>query len=137
MHDNDWRRVAAWLTGPVPGGKPIWYQKHMTHHLLAGMDLGWVHQLTNVFLIRDPALVVASYVKSRATVVADDIGLLQQERLFDEVAQGLGRAPLVIDVRNQFRDNPGIMDGTSRPNYARTVDLVTKAAMEQLKEMFA
>src|SRR4028118_1175954 len=42
----------------------------------------------------------------------------------------VGRAAhdVVIDVREQFRSNPGIMEGTSRPNYARTVDLVTKAA---------
>jgi len=33
---------------------------------------------------------------------------------------------VVKDVREQFRTNPGIMDGTSRPDYARTVDLVTK-----------
>ena len=41
---------------------------------------------------------------------------------------------MVKDVREQFRTNPGIMDGSSRPNYARTVDLVTRAA---IKEMIA
>ncbi len=103
--DTDWRRVAAALSsGPVPGGQPVWYQKHMTHHLLPDMDTGWVHGLANVFLIRDPALVVASYVKSRATVTADDIGLLQQARLFDEVAQRLGHAPPVIDAERFLHD---------------------------------
>lgn len=102
--DTDWRRVADALErGPVPGGQPLWYQKHMTHHLLPGMSTGWVHALANVFLIRDPALVVASYVKSRASVVADDIGLLQQARLFDEVAQRLGQAPPVIDAERFLR----------------------------------
>ncbi|MBK9362575.1 MAG: HAD family hydrolase [Rubrivivax sp.] len=96
--DPDWRRVAAWLTGPVPEGRAIWYQKHMSHHLLPGMDTAWVRQLTNVFLIRDPALVVASYVKSRARVEAADIGLLQQVQLFDELAQALGELPPVIDA---------------------------------------
>ncbi len=103
--DTDWRRVVTALTtGPVPGGRAVWYQKHMTHHLLPGMDTGWVHGLTHVFLIRDPALVVASYVKSRATVVAEDIGLLQQARLFDEVSQRLGHAPPVIDAERFLRD---------------------------------
>jgi hypothetical protein len=103
--DTDWQRVVAALTtGPVPEGRPVWYQKHMTHHLLPGMDSAWVRGLTNVFLIRDPALVVASYVKSRASVVAADIGLLQQAELFDTVAQHLGHAPPVIDAERFLRD---------------------------------
>jgi hypothetical protein len=96
--DTDWRRVVANLTGPAPEGQPLWYQKHMTHHLLPGMDTGWVHTLTNVFLIRDPALVVDSYLKSRASVEPEDIGLLQQAELFDAVADRLGAAPPVIDA---------------------------------------
>lgn len=102
--DTDWRRVASTLTGPVPDRQPLWYQKHMSHHLLPGMGNGWVHSLCNIFLIRDPALVVASYIRSRASVVASDIGLQQQARLFDEVAQRLGRAPPVIDAERFLRD---------------------------------
>lgn len=101
--DTDWRRVAAWLRGPVPEGRAVWYQKHMSHHLLAGMDTAWVHGLTNLFLIRDPALVVASYVKSRAHVVPEDIGLLQQLELFEAVADRLGHAPPVIDAEHFLR----------------------------------
>jgi hypothetical protein len=61
-------------------------------------SLDWVLGLSNVFLIRDPSLVVASYVKSRADVVPGDIGLLQQVELFDRVAQHLGSAPPVVDA---------------------------------------
>jgi hypothetical protein len=102
--DTDARRVSAMLTGPVPGGRPLWYQKHMSHHLLAGLPTAWVLGLNNVFLIREPALVVASYIRSRADVVADDIGLQQQARLFDTVAQHLGHAPPVIDAERFLRD---------------------------------
>jgi len=101
--DTDWRRVAAALGGAVPNGQPIWYQKHMTHHLLPHIDTAWVHGLQHVFLIRDPALVVDSYLKSRADVTPDDIGLLQQARLFDAVAQRLGRAPPVLDAEDVLR----------------------------------
>ena len=96
--ETDWRAVTEALLGPVPGGQPLWYQKHMNHHLLAEMDTDWIFGLRNVLLIRDPAEVVASYVKSRATVTAEDIGLPQQGLLFDLRCERLGESPTVIDV---------------------------------------
>lgn len=104
--ETDWRKVVATLTGPIPGGRPVWYQKHMSHHLLPDMAVDWVFDLANVFLIRDPAEVVASYLKSRATVTPDDIGLPQQGRLFDLLCDRLGEAPPVIDA-GDFLQAPG------------------------------
>ena len=89
----------------MPAGRAIWYQKHMAQHLLPGMTLDWVHALTSVLLIRDPAQVVESYLKSRASVVPADIGLLQQATLYDELCHaGTGAPPLVIDADDFLRD---------------------------------
>ena len=101
--ETDWRRVAQSLTGPIPGGRAVWYQKHMSHHLLPGMGHDWIHGLRNVLLIRDPAEVVASYIKSRATVTPEDIGLPQQGRLFDEIVERTGVAPPVLDAGDFLR----------------------------------
>jgi len=101
--ETDWRKVVATLLGPVPDGTGVFYQKHMAHHLLRGVDRGWVAELTNVLLIRDPHEVVASYVRSRADVTAEDLGLPQQVQLYDELVTA-GTAPPVIDARDFLLD---------------------------------
>jgi hypothetical protein len=96
--ESDWRKVVAWLTGPVPGEKPVWYQKHMTHHLLPHIGREWLAGLTHVFLIRDPREVLLSYVRSRPHVSAEDIGVVQQLEIFQYVRALTGRIPPVIDA---------------------------------------
>ena len=97
--------VAAACTGQIPEGKALYYQKHMTLHMLPDWDRSFMRHLTNVFLIRHPARVVASYAKKREAPTLLDIGFVQQARLFDDVAQTLGHAPLVIDSAD-IRANP-------------------------------
>src|SRR5439155_9136482 len=62
-HETDWRKVAAWLTGPVPEGRRIFYQKQMAHHLLPEMAGEWLQALTHCFLIRDPAEMLPSLLR--------------------------------------------------------------------------
>lgn len=95
---QDWREVVAALFGPVPDGKPIHYQKHMTHHMLPEFDRGWLDRVRNAFLIRAPETVLASYVRKRASVTLDDIGIVQQRELFEREADRLGTAPPVVDA---------------------------------------
>jgi hypothetical protein len=89
--------VASMLLGPVPGGKPIWYQKHMTLHMLDAFGRDWMSHVRNAFLIRDPEAVLASYVLKRDEVTLADIGVVQQRELFEWEADRLGAAPPVAD----------------------------------------
>ena len=59
------------------------YQKHMTHHLLPTVDRGPLGVLRHAFLVRDPARVLASYVKVRDQPTLEDLGLPQQVELFE------------------------------------------------------
>ncbi len=105
---NDPAQVAAAITGSNPAEKPIFYQKHMTHHMLPGMDLSWMAACENVFLIRHPARVIASYARKREGPTLEDIGFPQQAVLFEREARRLGRSPLVIDSFD-IRANPAGM----------------------------
>lgn len=76
---------------------PVFYQKHMTHHMLPGQDWRWCLALNNVFLIRSPERVLASYAAKREEVSLADIGFERQLDLFNMVADHMGKAPVVID----------------------------------------
>jgi K(+)-stimulated pyrophosphate-energized sodium pump len=47
-------------------------------------------------------------------------------------AVGRAAAQVVVEVRNQFRDHPGIMDGTETPDYGRVVDICTRTSLREL-----
>jgi hypothetical protein len=104
---TDWRQVIVELTGPNPDNAPLWYQKHMCHHLIDGMPWDWIAELSNVFLIRRPEAVVASYIRARQTdrITPEDVGLPRQVELFDWLTKKLGRAPPVIDS-DRFLEQP-------------------------------
>lgn len=85
--------VAGLLADP---GRPVFYQKHMTQHMLPAFPRDWMRDCVNVFLIRHPARVVASYAKKREGPVLDDLGFRQQAEMFDLV-RDWGQTPVVID----------------------------------------
>ena len=100
----NWREVVGTLVGPIPNGKAVFYQKHMTHHMLPFIDQQWMSQCCNAFLIRSPVEVLASYVKKREEVDIADIGIVRQRELFQWEADRLGNAPPVIDAQSILRD---------------------------------
>jgi hypothetical protein len=95
--ESDWHKVADTLAGDPPDGSPVWYQKHMSHHMVGPVAPDDLNGLTHAFLIRDPRLMAASYARKRETVSADDLGLGLQRAFFDRECQRLGHAPPVID----------------------------------------
>ena len=107
--ETDWRRVVERLLGDVPDGHPVYFQKHMTHHLLPEIDRGWMDAVVNCFLIRAPREVLASYARMRSTVTVEDIGVLQQAEIFDFVATRRGVPPLVVDARDVLENPRGML----------------------------
>lgn len=89
---------------------PLYYQKHMTHHMPRGMELQWCESLKHCFLIRDPAEVIASYLNKMPSVSEEAIGIVRQAELFEEITSITGQEPLVIDSTDVLK-NPGAVLG--------------------------
>jgi hypothetical protein len=121
--ETDWRKVVAKLTTDVPqSGAPVtqrgarcrafqgpshigvFYQKQMTHHMLPEVERDWLNGLTNCFLIRDPAEVIASYVKKNDDPELEDLGFVQQAEIFEWVREQSETIPPVIDAGDVLRD---------------------------------
>lgn len=102
--DQNPSAVAEALSGAHPDGKSVFYQKHMTQHMIDGVPRDWMRDVTNVFLIRHPARVIASYTAKRENPTLSDIGFAQQADLFDLVTSW-GQKPVVIDSHD-IRERP-------------------------------
>ncbi len=106
---QDPQRVVSQVLETIPAQNPHYYQKHMTQHMIDGVPRDWMRDVTNVFLIRHPARVIASYGAKRENPTLEDIGFLQQAELF-ELVQTWGQTPIVIDS-DDIRQNPEVMLG--------------------------
>ncbi|MGI8841613.1 MAG: hypothetical protein ACR2F8_12655 [Caulobacteraceae bacterium] len=107
---TDPQAVIERLLGPVPDGAPIFYQKHMTHHMVTGIDLAWMARCRNAFLIRSPERVLASYAARRREVTATDIGFARQAELFDREADRLGAPPPVVEAEDVLANPRGALN---------------------------
>ena len=101
---DDAFQVEQSLMGPIPNSKAHTYHKHMCQHMIDGIPRDFMAECVNVFLIRHPARVVASFAKGYPELTAEDIGFEAQAELFDHVCS-LGQSPMVIDSAD-IRDDP-------------------------------
>ncbi|MDA1265646.1 MAG: HAD family hydrolase [Planctomycetota bacterium] len=108
-HENDWRKVVDWLTGPLPEGRTLFYQKHMAHHLIPEIERGWLQQLTNAFLIRDPRQMLTSLLEILPEPRIEDTGYPQQVELFEAERTRTGRLPIVVDSKDLLEDPRGML----------------------------
>ena len=108
--DCDWHSVARMMAGPCPSGAPIWYQKHMAHHMVGPISHEDLSGLTHAFLIRDPARVVASYAAKRVAVRPNHLGIERQLEYFEREADRLGTAPPVVDSADILNDPPAMLE---------------------------
>lgn len=100
---QDPAEVIRELLGSIPAQNPHFYQKHMAQHMIPGIPRDWVREVVNVFLIRHPARVAASFSAKYDNPTLADIGFVQQVELYEYlVAQG--QRPVVIDSADIRRD---------------------------------
>ena len=107
--DCDWQSVARAMRGHTPDGSPVWYQKHMTHHMEGPVSIADFPDHRHAFLIRDPVRVAASYANKRTAIRPEHLGTARQRQWFEAVAERTGRAPPVIDTADVLADPAGIL----------------------------
>ena len=109
--DCDWASVMASLRGPAPAEASIWYQKHMWHHMTGPVGYDDFAGFAHAFLIRDPAQMIASYLRKREAAAFEDFGLERQAEFFERETDRLGHAPPVIDANDVLANPEGVLSG--------------------------
>jgi hypothetical protein len=107
--DCDWRSVMDKLRGQTPDGSPVWYQKHMWHHMTGPVGYEDFAGFTHAFLIREPERMIASYLRKRESARFEDFGLDRQAEFFEREADRLGHAPPVVDAHDVLINPQGLL----------------------------
>ena len=108
--DCDWQSVARALAGATPDPAPVWYQKHMAHHMVGPVGLDDLPGIRHAFLIRDPERVIASYAAKREAPRPEHLGVERQLDYCEREADRLGRAPPVVDSADILADPPAVLE---------------------------
>ena len=99
--ETDWQKIVASLrTEPILSRKQIFFQKQMTHHVLPEIGREWIVDLTNCFLIRDPREVILSYIKKNPEPMLEDLGFVQQSKIFEFMRARTNSIPPIVDARD-------------------------------------
>lgn len=104
---TNWQQVSADML--VDDSHDIFYQKHMTHHMLNEIDLDWTKHLSHCFLIRDPLLVINSYLKKMPSVNNDDIGIERQFHLYQQISNITGQNIPIIDSEDVLQNPAAVL----------------------------
>ena len=107
--DCDWHSVALAMNGPCPADAPVWYQKHMAHHMVGPVGLDDLPGMRHAFLIRAPERVIASYSAKREEPRFEHLGVERQVEYFEREADRLGAAPQVADSADILADPAGVL----------------------------
>jgi len=99
--------VARQCLGPF--ATPFCYQKHMPHHMLEGFPLDWAAKATNVFLIRHPRRVLASYARKTENVAEADIGYRRMLEIDRHITELTGRQSVVVASEDILADPEGML----------------------------
>ncbi|MEZ5682429.1 MAG: HAD family hydrolase [Erythrobacter sp.] len=107
--DCDWRSVLDTQSGPAPDEQPVWYQKHMPHHMVGPVSIEDMPGHRHAFLIRAPERVVESYRKKNELRRPEMLGFAQVRRYFDFERKRTGAIPPVVDSDDILRDPEGVL----------------------------
>jgi len=107
--DCDWRSVMEMLRSDPPDGSPIWYQKHMWHHMTGPIGYEDFAGFTHAFLIRQPERMIVSYLRKREAAAFENFGMDRQAEFFEREAERLGHAPPVIDANDVLADPKAVL----------------------------
>ena len=102
--ETDQSVVSKGLTSDIDDSCSIYFQKHMTHHMIPSVGREWMKDVVNCFLIRDPKDMILSYTKVNSNLSMHLLGLEDQYELFEYVTKINGRAPTVVDSKDILLD---------------------------------
>ena len=108
--DCEWDSVLRTQSGPAPDAKPIWYQKHMPHHMVGPVGIADMPDHTHAFLIRAPERVVASYRAKNELRRAEMLGFDKLRQYFEGEAERTGETPVVVDSDAILSDPAGVLE---------------------------